>query len=541
MNPDFTAPGDLVPYSNDRTWTVQSNEFQSIDDGSVIDINAEFEKDIWNCRLIPGAKISLHRANNTLGFSCIPIQFREYVKEYIRLRITRYSVGYLRGNITSLSRFLVYVEGRLPGEATLRSLSRSDVEGYLVIARARLGRKGNPRCNLQRYVEIMATEHWVRYAQTTNQHWAPTTHWKKLFWQHDRGRIVHDQVKNKRLKYIPEFVLNRVDIHIHNFVPVAGRAAVLLLRATGWRIGDILNLRIKTCLHKENGHWFLQGDITKTGVLEHRVPITEEVAEIVLVQIEAIKISHSIELNPLGLLFPATNTERKGLALNCSKIRNGLRDLVKTHNITDEMGNLYHFGCHAFRHTKAVELLNNGMPFLLVQKWLAHLSVEMTLVYAQITDQTMVRIFDEIIAKGVLRLSEEGQPKMLSVEELASDNNIEWERIRRNLDAVRVPDGYCFNQKKMTCEFQVIPCHRCVNFATTPEFLPQFKRHRDDALIQIDLGRAAGRDHWVVKNEKLLAPIEKIIQTLEKEQVHNDIGKSSREYSEAEQAKIDMT
>jgi len=50
---------------------------------------------------------------------------------------------------------------------------------------------------------------------------------------------------------------------------------------------------------------------------------------------------------------------------------------------------------------------------------------------------------------------------------------------------------------------------------TTDDFLPQFQRQEHDLLEQIDLGRAAGRPHWVDKNEKKLRAVQAIIGALE--------------------------
>jgi hypothetical protein len=61
---------------------------------------------------------------------------------------------------------------------------------------------------------------------------------------------------------------------------------MLLLRASGWRISDILTLRHDTCLERNERGWFLCGDIHKTRVLGHHVPITDEIAVAVQAQRE---------------------------------------------------------------------------------------------------------------------------------------------------------------------------------------------------------------------------------------------------------------
>jgi hypothetical protein len=42
------------------------------------------------------------------------------------------------------------------------------------------------------------------------------------------------------------------------YIPV-----IVLLRATGWRISDILNLRYDNCLEQTSQGWYLCGDIKK--------------------------------------------------------------------------------------------------------------------------------------------------------------------------------------------------------------------------------------------------------------------------------------
>ena len=68
---------------------------------------------------------------------------------------------------------------------------------------------------------------------------------------------------------------------------------VIILRASGWRIGDVLNLRYDTCLEHTSSGWWLCGDILKTEVLNHKVPISDEIASIVAGQCEIVKEQYS--------------------------------------------------------------------------------------------------------------------------------------------------------------------------------------------------------------------------------------------------------
>lgn len=161
------------------------------------------------------------------------------------------------------------------------------------------------------------------------------------------------------------------------------------------RVRHYVLLKLDTCLEQNDGKFWLVGDIQKTRTLGHKIPVTSEVAAVLLTQIAWVKQHYTAEENPKGWLFPASKRLRtsqrflKGNPLGERGVREALDHLAAKYQIRDERGELFRFGLHAFRHTKGVELLNNGMSLTLVQQWMAHASPEMTLVYAKILDETM--------------------------------------------------------------------------------------------------------------------------------------------------------
>jgi hypothetical protein len=202
-----------------------------------------------------------------------------------------------------------------------------------------------------------------------------------------------------------------------------------------------------------------------------------------------------------------------------------------------EAGHIFHFGTHAFRHSKAVELINAGMSLAHVQKWLAHLSPEMTLVYARILDTTMRKEWEQAFAKGAVRIDVQGHPQGVTAEQLGNEQEIEWEHIRSNLDAVRLADGYCFKAKKANCPTQDSPCYTCRHFCTTPDFLPQFEKQERELHELIELGERAGSEIWVERNTQKLNRVLPLMQVLRKGDLHHPAGKAIREYTPAERAK----
>src|SRR5579859_22378 len=169
------------------------------------------------------------------------------------------------------------------------------------------------------------------------------------------------------------------------------------------------------------------------------------------------------------------------------------------------------------------------MPLDYVRRWLAHLSPEMTVVYARIRDDVLRERWEHATADGVLRLGNEHIPQLVSVGSLEDMNDLELERIPGNLDATRTGKGYCFKPHKMPCTWAEIACYTCTHYATTPKFLPEFEEMERDLLFQVELGRESGRAHWMEKNERKLALIRPIIATLRAGRTVAQLSKTQRE------------
>jgi len=434
--------------------------------------------------------------------------------------------------------FLEFLLGLYPDTSDLHTLSRSDIEAYLLYLnsfKGKLNRNGKMIGDEHVWTGIQVLRRFLEYLERTLGSVAPLVPTGRLIWQDDAGDKPH-YLMGEGVKYIPEGILLQLEQHLHN-LPTKYLPIVVILRACGWRISDVLNLRYDSCLeHTASGFW-LCGDILKTRVLEHKVPISEEVAAFVSAQALLVQKNISQEENPQRYLFPATSKQRKGRPMTGASVQDALNRLAVQCEITDEKGVTFHFNTHAFRHTKAVELINNGMSLVYVQKWLAHLTPEMTLAYAKIFDTTMRKEWEQAFAKGAVRIDVQGQPKGVNAEQLGSEQEVEWEHIRHNLDAVRLADGYCFKPKKANCPTQDSPCYTCRHFCTTPDFLPQFERQERELRELIELGKKAGSEIWVERNTQKLNRILPVIQVIQSGNLHHPAGKVMREYTLEERTK----
>lgn len=491
---------------------------------------AEMEKDVWDVRNIPGVRLHAHRSEFSLDFRRVPLPFVALVKRYLSYHVTHSSFSTCRYHMQHLPRFLAFLVERSPERTDLVDLSRADIEAYVAHLRGSTIRDGKPASPNHIHRAMSVVRAFLEYLERTSSPEGPTLSVGRLVWPEDGGR--QPTRGDASIKYIPESVLAQLDQHLHR-LPDEVFVAVVLLRASGWRIIDVLNLRYDTCLEKTESGWWLCGDIQKTQVMGHRVPITEEIAQVVKKQQHYARETVPAQLNPKRYLFPYAYEGWEDRPISEGAVRRALNGLARECRITDDEGEVYYFSLHAFRHTKGVELINNGMSLLHVQKWMAHATPEMTLVYARILDPTMRHAWEKAFSQGAVQIDTGGQAAPVAPAAFEGEQ-IQWEHIRHNLDAVRLPNGYCFKPKKADCPTQAIPCHTCHNFCTTPEFLPQFVKMRDETLELIQIGEQAGNVQWVERNQQNLERVIPIIELLEQGKLHHPAGKAIREASPKE-------
>jgi site-specific recombinase XerD len=500
-------------------------------------VEAELAKDIWDVRLLPGVRYTAHSSNHLLNFTPVPTPFRQTVKQYLKFLLTQKSHSHCAQQLHHVRLFLQFFVELRPEARNLHQLARDDLERYLFSLKGLIGkpnRWGTLYSQRHMWEAVISLRRFFEYLERTSHPDAPATSVGKLIWPGDEGK--RPRQKYTEDKYIPETVLRQLEQHMHN-LPSRYLPIVIILRASGWRIGDVLNLRYETCLERSSSGWWLCGDILKTDVENHKVPISEEIAAIIAAQCEIIKGKASDQENPHRYLFPSPQKRRRGRPLYYGYVQDVLNQLATTCEIKGEDGSIFHFKNHAFRHPKAVELINAGMSLVHVQKWLAHLTPEMTLAYAKILDSTRRKEWEQAFAKGAVRIDVQGKPKVVSTEQLGNGQEIEWEHIRHNLDAVRLPNGYCFKPKKANCPTQDTPCYTCHHFCTTPDFLPQFEHEEREMRELIELGEKAGSEIWVERNTQKLNRLLPVIQVLRKGDLHHPAGKAMREYTPEERAK----
>ncbi|WP_195510415.1 tyrosine-type recombinase/integrase [Clostridium tyrobutyricum] len=487
------------------------------------DTRNEYEKDIWDIRKIASDKVIEHTSHYLLNFTGIPKPFINTIKRYIKYRLSYLSHGQCRTDIMGIKLFLIFINAKYPSWIDITQLSREDIENYITwfndYTKNFKGSKTAYFISLHTFIENI---------QRFDYKEAPKTPIAMLIFKEDFPK--HFRWAQTEIKYIPEDILLQLENNLKYLNPSEYIPVVILLRASGWRISDILYLKYDTCLERTSQGWYLHGDILKTRVLNHRVPITDEVANVVKTIVETVKSKSTIENNPKKFLFARFFGRRKGHTYGAKSISESLNSLAKKRKIVDQNGQIFHFKNHAFRHTKGIELINNGMNLLHVQKWMAHASPEMTLTYAKILDTTMRKSWENATKQGLFRVDDTGNFKKIDISEIENEDIIEWEYIRHNLDAVRMPLGYCMKPKKQECHTQLNPCLTCRNLCTTPDFIPEFEIEIQETKAVIERGKAQKRSVWIEKNQVLLEKYESILEVLKQGKIHHMAGKKGREY-----------
>jgi len=463
---------------------------------------------------------------------------KEYAKYLVAADRAAHTIDH---RVRQPGHFLHFFSQHYPGTTDLHQLSTQDIDDFTAWIRAdvQLRKLKNSNTSVSHHSQALAG--WLSYLERTDHPIKPCLPLARLIWPHHYPPLDH-QSPSSNIKYIPQAVLGQLDQHLQQltavYIPV-----MIVLRASGWRISDVLALKWETCLEQHNEKYCLVGDIQKTRILGHRIPSSQEVAAVIQAQIAWVRQHYAAQETPHGWLFPASKVYHQGRGhrflrgdpLAAGPLRVGLNDLASKYPITDEQGNSFPFRLHAFRHTKAVELINKGMS--LVQQWMAHASPEMTLIYAKILDDTMRTAWEKTVQQGIVQFTD-GKPELVPGKKLlpmAGENTFDPERVREHRQNLKMALGSCLNTAKIMCKFVELPCFHCPAYVLTPDDLPALEAYEQQIRERIAVGKQAGNVHWIDVNQKNLDErVRPTIALLRQGHIVAKTDKQEREYTDEE-------
>lgn len=435
---------------------------------NLTDTREEWDKDIWDVRKLSKYGITYNTTlynNHCINWLKINnIQIRREIKKYFKQRLlsnSKFTWGtankYMRSFLPNFIEFIFILE---PKWHDLKGLERSHIVKYIEWLNTYTKNNLNQRnANPLNYKNDALTciQKFLSDIQIREYSIAPVKNVRVLIFPEDKPTL--KKKPYDKIDYIPDYVLEQLFNNINNLnkeiVPI-----LWVMYKTGLRISDVLGLK-QNCLIKLNNKFWLETDIEKTYVEGHRIPIDDELANMLAVLIHKSKENSNQDNNPEDYIFVKYTGSRKGKPYSQKWVQNNLNAFARKCNISDEIGNLYHFKNHAFRHTYAIKMLNGGADILTVQELLAYASPEMTMRYARLLDDTKRKVFDNAIKQGVFSFDESAKLK----EETNGDIptcilDMLW--TNHKLNAIDTPYGTCLQRTNGKCSFsKQPPCLTC--------------------------------------------------------------------------------
>ena len=128
---------------------------------------------------------------------------------------------------------------------------------------------------------------------------------------------------------------------------------------------------------------------------------------------------------------------------------------------------------HRFRHTVGTQLAERGAKLHTIMKVLGHSSVSMALIYAQISDQEVLRDYKSVLAPGAVIAG----PAALDVKSgVLPDEAVHW--LKTNFFKTELELGHCLRlPAEGPCECDLYLT--CAKFVTTGEYAPRLRARLD--------------------------------------------------------------
>ena len=151
---------------------------------------------------------------------------------------------------------------------------------------------------------------------------------------------------------------------------------------------------------------------------------------------------------------------------------------------------------HRLRHTLATQAINRGMRLEAIAALLGHRSLEMTLVYAKITDRIVADEYASVRQQIDALYATTNTPGALppDIETAAMT------RLRQESHARMLGNGMCTRPVELDCRMETV-CETCAYFETGPQFVPVLLRQRDHARAHRQVDRARLFDNLITRAE----------------------------------------
>ena len=400
-----------------------------------------FERDVWEigCFHLPDYRINRNCVMREFSFRDIPSEHnKRLVKRFVEYKLLHTEIA--KNTIHSHLQHLKHIV-RFLGDCPVEKITPNVMERFLQTMTP-----ASDSANQHLYSLLDFFETGITLGLWTN---AP-------FPIHP---FVRPRTYQLRAHRISDFVLQQIFEHL-DALPHTVALLFLVLYYTGMRFTEACTIKVN-CLHQNQGNYIIRFYQTKMRK-ECLNPIPQHLYELLLEQQRKL-----LKSSPDGIwLLPNQNGE----PYKSYGFRKQMNRIIEAYHIVEADGQLFHFHSHALRHTFAMRLIQNDIPFATVQKLLHHASPEMTLCYAKIDEATRKKRYLDFCQKIRPR------QKPLSGQEKEIDDDMRW---MHHVMHQILPNGFCC----LPTELGVCPhanaCLFCESFYTTKEFLPVLRYQRE--------------------------------------------------------------
>ncbi len=409
------------------------------------------------------------------------------------------TVSSLATRLAHFARFLTATDPELTSLAGLDR--RRHLEPYLnSVAAATATATGEPVTAADQDRRIRAVEHML--AEISEWGWddAPA---RRLIFRSD-----HPRLPRPLPRYLPIDVDRRLSEALEASSYRLAADALLLARAVGLRIGELLDLELD-CVHEIPGHGaWLKVPLGKLDS-ERMVPLDDEtvalIDRIAAARTPGRALPHPRTRRPTQFLFT-----HHGRRLSQTAVRKELARSATAAGIG-------HVTPHQLRHTYATALVNAGVSLQALMALLGHVSAEMSLRYAHLFDATVRAEYERALtlAKGRIGTMPTPAGRTL-IPVTAADHrgrrcggDDDW----RDAPAIkaRLAGGHCLRAPAQgACPYANI-CEHCPNFRTDSVTVAVLAAQRVDTAALAADAEARGWIDEAERHHKLLARLDTLI------------------------------
>jgi len=292
------------------------------------------------------------------------------------------------------------------------------------------------------------------------------------------------------------------------------RVGIGLLRATGMRVGELLDLELGCIVDFESRGTWLRIPVGKLGT-ERMVPLDPETIEL-FDEWTRHRGPHRSLPHPRDAHLADFVFCERGRRLGKHRLSQGLHRAVANAVLTDAAGRPLHVTLHQLRHTFGTSLVNAGMNLPALMALLGHVTPEMTLRYAKLASPTIRDAYTTAMTKV------NGRRPLFVIPAGATTaipSKVEW--LHAEMLKTRVAHGFCSRDPIAgACGYANI-CEQCDNFVPDPEHADVLTGQLADVQTLRDDAHTRGWTDEAARHDRVATDLERHLRRLDRKATHD--------------------